>query len=364
MKTIEDYNREIEQDPNNAELYRLRGIVYQRNWNFEQAKNDFTRSIDINPSSSQAYINRGVTFEMMDISGEAEKDYNKATEIDPKNPDGYFNRGHLYHTHASILYSNSTLTEDEVEAANNVEESNKFRSLAIADFEKAIALNGNDANFYIFCGMAYKAQKNYKAAKDRFKRAIELDPSNSHAHLGLGDVYRNEKQFALAIEQYEKAIKPEPYPNNVFAYNALALLLYQDMRNFVEAAKYWEKVLKIDPNDSTAKLFLPDVYECMKSISGFDEFIKLYPNDAPAYSKRGLLHERNGDYNKAIDDYSEAIHCGYTFLYNSRGKLYLEQGNYKEAIADFEAALKIDRDDGFAKQSLEQAVSKEKVNRV
>ena len=59
---------------------------------------------------------------------------------------------------------------------------------------------------------------------------------------------------------------------------------------------------------------------------------------------RGVGHAREGYYEMAIVDFSEALKIGRDFAkpYVFRGVLYTFGKNYKKAVADFESARKID----------------------
>jgi tetratricopeptide (TPR) repeat protein len=75
-----------------------------------------------------------------------------------------------------------------------------------------------------------------------------------------------------------------------------------------------------------------------KAISDFTEWIRLHPDDAAAYDIRGDTYYREGDYDKAISDFSDVIRLDPNFpaAYISRGDAYMNQGNYEKAISDFQ----------------------------
>ena len=60
------------------------------------------------------------------------------------------------------------------------------------------------------------------------------------------------------------------------------------------------------------------------------------------FDNRGLSYEANGDYDRAIADYNEAIRLApqANFLTN-RGDAYNQKGDYDRAIADYDRALKL-----------------------
>lgn len=62
------------------------------------------------------------------------------------------------------------------------------------------------------------------------------------------------------------------------------------------------------------------------------------------YFSRGIAHGQLGAWQRAIDDYTEAIRPkpDFAFAYNNRGVELEQQGSRAEATADFEHAIKID----------------------
>lgn len=76
------------------------------------------------------------------------------------------------------------------------------------------------------------------------------------------------------------------------------------------------------------------------AISCYSEAIKLNPQFAEAYIKRGLAYSELGMYEKAIQDCTEAIKlnpndAGYYYI---RRHCYMDAGMYPEARADYEMA--------------------------
>jgi tetratricopeptide (TPR) repeat protein len=78
-------------------------------------------------------------------------------------------------------------------------------------------------------------------------------------------------------------------------------------------------------------------------IKVFSTLIKKNPSDYQAYSKRGVVWFYNGDYDKAILDYTRALskNLNYAEAYCNRGVAWFFKGNFDRAIEDFTAAINI-----------------------
>ena len=71
----------------------------------------------------------------------------------------------------------------------------------------------------------------------------------------------------------------------------------------------------------------------------------LNAQDAAYYTNRGIDRFQEGEYGKAIDDYTEAIRLNpnYPMAYNNRGIAWAAKGDHDKAIADFDKALLADK---------------------
>ena len=80
------------------------------------------------------------------------------------------------------------------------------------------------------------------------------------------------------------------------------------------------------------------------AMDNLTEAIRLHPNYAEAYDKRGTIQRFNGNFHAAIADYNAAIHLNSKFAqaYNNRGIARYRQDDRVGAIADFMEAIRFD----------------------
>jgi len=92
-----------------------------------------------------------------------------------------------------------------------------------------------------------------------------------------------------------------------------------------------------------------------RAIADFTQAIKLNQNYADAYSKRGSSYYLKSDYDRAIADFTQAIKLNpnYAEAYSLRGLAYEDKGDKRKAIADYEASLRINPNDENIKLFLE-----------
>lgn len=87
-----------------------------------------------------------------------------------------------------------------------------------------------------------------------------------------------------------------------------------------------------------------------KAIQDCSEAIRLQPNYASALGNRGSAYYNQGEYDKAIQDYGRAIHLkpDYAAAYNNRGAAYLGKGQYAQAVRDYDEAIRLRPNDASA----------------
>jgi len=90
--------------------------------------------------------------------------------------------------------------------------------------------------------------------------------------------------------------------------------------------------------------------EYEKAIRDYDQAIKLNPEYAPAYSNRGNTYSKQGEYGRAIRDYEQVIKLNPedAVVYFNRGLTYYRQEEYEKAIQDYDQAIKLNPGDALA----------------
>src|SRR4030067_699181 len=80
-KAIEDYSKSIDMNPNNAEAYGNRGLIYYKKGQYDRAIEDFNKAIAINPNDADAYRNRGRAYYDKGFMEKAMADFQKACDL-------------------------------------------------------------------------------------------------------------------------------------------------------------------------------------------------------------------------------------------------------------------------------------------
>ena len=143
-----------------------------------------------------------------------------------------------------------------------------FERRAKSDIKMALDINPNSfKNYNTLARILIRADANKGLAACR--KAIELNPNNSQSYSILGEFYHDTWQYDLASESYRKAIL-----------------------NGSDSPAIHKNLINVDRTHSE---------------HGYEELIRMYPNDESFYNKRARWYISNKKYNKAYGDLEKAI---------------------------------------------------------
>ena len=179
---------------------------------------------------------------------------------------------------------------------------------AIADYDRAIELDSQDAEAHEGRGHAKNKMGDHKGAIADYGRAIELNPQDARTYNSRGTAKDNMGNYEDAIADYDRAI--ELNPKYAMAYGNRGNTKSK-LGNYEDAIADINRAIELNPQDATAygnlgntKLQMAD-YE--GSIAAADRAIELNPQDARAYSIRGTVKTKTENFEGAIADYDRAL---------------------------------------------------------
>jgi lipoprotein NlpI len=87
-----------------------------------------------------------------------------------------------------------------------------------------------------------------------------------------------------------------------------------------------------------------------RAIEDYDQAIRLGLKDADSFYRRGLMYFEKDDYNRAIQDFNEALklHPDNVAVLQKRGWIYELKKDYDQAIRDYDRAISLQPDSGPA----------------
>jgi serine/threonine-protein kinase len=159
-----------------------------------------------------------------------------------------------------------------------------------------------------------------EAAIANFKHAVDLDPHFALAHSGLGACYAN--RFFKGLGE------PEDYTH---AENA-----------FTKAFFY-------DPNVVEARVLMVLIYmargEKKKARAEIKVLQEQFPNEAPLYFVKGVMHRLDGEYEqslKAFEKLGRLDPAARVVAAYNRARIYIYKKRFDEAMAEINKGLKVE----------------------
>jgi tetratricopeptide (TPR) repeat protein len=82
-----------------------------------------------------------------------------------------------------------------------------------------------------------------------------------------------------------------------------------------------------------------------RALQDYEQAIRLNPSNANAYNNRGIVYRIKGEYARAIADYDEAISLkngDFPAAYYNRALAYADKGEYEQSLRDFDVVMQFD----------------------
>jgi tetratricopeptide (TPR) repeat protein len=253
--------------------------------NAEKRLPDLNEALQLAPNDANVLRIRGIVFAGLEKYDEALADLNKAIELDPENA-------------GTLEIKSLVLTQM------------KKYDEALAVLDQAQKLVPNSSEPWLRKRQIHLLQKKLDEALNDLNKAVALDPSNPDLFLLRSSLYLEKGDKEKALADAKEAV--QLLPKNVTALRAYALIL-ADMGKFDEALAQLDKARKLEPNNPVLPLHIGMIFiqqkQSAKAVDIYSEFLKDHPDDANllyargnAYLNLGLQAQAEADYEKTLKD--------------------------------------------------------------
>ncbi|MGN6618233.1 MAG: tetratricopeptide repeat protein [Ilyomonas sp.] len=216
--------------------------------------------------------------------------------------------------------------------------SSKQYDKAAAVYTKAIAAaekNGSSIiDLLLARADAYGYMQNIEASNEDYEKVLSMEPDNLLANFYLGFNYYNIRQLVDAERYFRKVLTLDP--NYIPAIYNIGLIQEQNNKED-DAIETYKKVLELDPKYSRALSRLGSIcYSKQDFISAekyFTEITKIDPQPVDAYFNLGLIYYTS-DPAKAIDNFKQVLILSpkdSEACYNI-GILYTDNNEHEKAV--------------------------------
>ncbi len=132
-------------------------------------------------------------------------------------------------------------------------------AVALQELRDAISADSRYAPAYNMFGLVYMELHEDKTAESNFRHAIELAPNESETHNNYGWFLCTRNRFEPAIAQFNEALRNPLYPSPERALTNAGVCSLK-AGNQTAAETYFERALKLQPNQPQALAQLADFY--------------------------------------------------------------------------------------------------------
>ncbi|RYD88552.1 MAG: tetratricopeptide repeat protein, partial [Sphingobacteriales bacterium] len=274
--------------------YLSYGMVRDKLYDYDGAVKLYTAGLQIYPQNKDYYLQRGITYTHLENSRQALADFDKAIAIDSTFSEAYGNRG--------------------LEKMKN-----KQVDAALEDLNHALTLDQSGANFTLM-GQAKMEQKDYQSALDFYSRALEKEPRSVKAYNLRGMNRAMLKDTIGMLDDYNVAMMIEPQNSNIYIARSQAHMMLGDSLSAVHDCN-----IAIEKNNDNALAYLHRgiaklaLKDARGTIQDCSKAVELEDNLKQAYVKRGEAYAMLRNYPAAIADYNTALN----FNSNNRQVYYL-----------------------------------------
>ncbi|MBI5015900.1 MAG: tetratricopeptide repeat protein [Deltaproteobacteria bacterium] len=200
-------------------------------------------------------------------------------------------------------------------------------SPALQELTRADALSPKDPETLNALGLAYWQRREFELAIRHFQKATEAKPDFSEAWNNLGALYIDQGRYDLAIPPLEKALANVFYGTQERALANLGWALLRVGRS-QEAEQKLRQAVEVSPSFPLPHKFLGIALQergiHQEAVAQLDEAIRLYPDDADTYLRRGLSQFKLGEKDAARASFEKAWHLAPGGEPGKSAKTYLD----------------------------------------
>jgi tetratricopeptide (TPR) repeat protein len=338
-----------------AECFSLRGYVHLKNLDFVKAENDCTQAINQNWEEAQTYAWRAAARGEQNKWRKTFDDLEKACELAGAQRDQYLSLMDSYSETASEYY------REQIK-------------------------NGNEtADLFFERGWIYFRSGKYNKAERDFNHALALEPDHAWASVGLAKLrFPKLKRVDPAAQEVRDLCNTATHGDAACERSALEIRaqlnhreekyssaqrdldrlfelangdskrlvdccwLRSQLGDHVQAIEGLTSVLEANSDQHLATLVRGDCYRAIKNyslaIADYKRFLRFYPEDGKALTRRAEMYLATGRYNLAHVDLEEAIQTDKTNFdaYLIRARVHLKEEQLDQALTACETAVRLD----------------------
>ena len=307
-------------DRGHARSHLLRGMVFKRLGNLDEALASFDRAIAHGPDLAEAHGSRADTLVELGRRREALESYDLAIDLKPDSVENWCNRG------AASL--ELRLYEE-----------------AIACFDRAISLSPNFAGAHFNRGNALSHLGRNSEAISAYDCALKFVQDQPDWLIARADTLRRAGRHQEAVTSYDRALAMSPGRVDALLGRGISLI---GLKRHGEALASIDAALAAMPHHADALNcrghILRKLNRREEALATYDRALAINPNHVEALNNRGIVLSEMSRHADAVASYSRALAIDAAHIHAriNRAKSFEELGQYEKAVVEFEEVFTIE----------------------
>ncbi|WP_419663678.1 tetratricopeptide repeat protein [Desulfosarcina variabilis] len=214
--------------------------------------------------------------------------------------------------------------------------------MAIEAFQKAIAIGGDQAEFYKDLGNAYGDDKKWDLSLKCFQTALRICPGCTDVWYDMGCTMQSGGFIDDAVNCYGNVLQRDPHHSDTL--NNLGVIR-QSAGQIDKAKSCYQRAIQSNPGNYTANNNLGNILRqqgsARQALACFEKAIAINPQIADGHSNKGFCLWDLGRHSEALDSFEQAHRLAPesdTILINFANAL-LAQGRPRRALSCYEIIL-------------------------
>jgi superkiller protein 3 len=321
---LEEYEKLLEEFPDNPLIYQCLGNLYEDQGNFKEALSNYEKALNIEENLPFTRNNLGLLYVKTGQLDKAISEFKAAIEMCPQHDQFWNNTGNAW------------------------AQSGNFKE-AIIYIKHAVSLNSSSINYKINLALCLEKDNQINEAIELYEEILSKELANKKSLERLINLYKKENKYEKALDLLEKTL----------SLNRTAWLLQEkgtilkEMKRWEEAYSSLEEALAID--SSAISNFELLGYSCLKedinkpAISElvYKKLIEKEPERKEFYNSLGISLRKQGKLDEAVEIYKKGIEVNSTWseIRQSLGNVYADQEKYSDALGEFQKAVELTPND-------------------
>jgi tetratricopeptide (TPR) repeat protein len=326
---LAELDRAIELDSLSSEAYRYRGLMLYYSGDIQAAIENATKAISLDSLNRLAVKLRGSFYLIIGDNHAAINDFTQALELDSSDPVALNKRGIAYGLIGQI-------------------------EMSLEDCKAAIEVDPCFIEAYMNAVLVYNYFNDLEAAEDLLVRGLEVNPGNPNMMVILGLLRKN---WETVIEAGTEGILISPDDPFFYMWRGAAL---QELGDYATALADYAFVRECFNSGNHGTVADAEEQPIDAMIAELECFLQHPEGALEFYVQRGMYHSERSMYQKAVDDFTEALSLPDTDpeVYYHRALCRERTGDISGAREDLQRFLDSDPSSSYKRRMAEQMLER------